>query len=121
MQCTQSQQHKFVDEFFTFLDLHLLHVDKCLPNNCYTIKTLTRILRLDYNYIYACGKRCVLYQGEYKDVCCTKCGASWYKDEGNKLFLVKMLKHFLIIPRLQRMFKSPTMLDFIYDMAFTKQ
>jgi hypothetical protein len=62
----------------------------------------------------------VFYQGEYKDVCCTKCDAFWYK-EGNKLFLVKMLKHFLIIPRLQRMFKTPTMLNFIYDMPFTKQ
>jgi hypothetical protein len=51
---------KFVDELFTFLRLHLLLVDKCLPNNCYIVKTLTRRLRLDYNYIYACGKGCLI-------------------------------------------------------------
>jgi hypothetical protein len=86
---------------------HLLLVDNCLPQNYYATKILTRQLGLDYKNIHACGKRCVLFRGEYKDVIsCPKCGAPQYKDEGNKLYPVKVLKHFPIIPRLQRMFRA---------------
>ncbi len=102
--------NKFANELFALLRLHLLLTDNCLPNNYYVTKTLTRISRLDYKNIHACGRRCVLYQGEYKDVVyCPKCGASPYKDEMNKLFPMKMLRHFPIILRLQRMFRTPTM------------
>jgi len=86
--------NKFANELFTLLHFHLLHVDNCLPNNYYATKTLSKILMLDYKNIHACGKRCVLYQEEYKDVVyCPKCGASRYNDEGNKLFHVKVLRH----------------------------
>jgi hypothetical protein len=68
--------NKFSYEFFTFLRLHLLHVDTCLPQNYYVTKTLTKRLGLDYKNIHACGKGCVLFQGEYRDVVsCPKCGA----------------------------------------------
>ncbi len=112
--------NKFAYELFAFLHLHLLLVDNCLPNNYYIVKTLTRILRLDYKNIHACGKRCVLYQGKYKYVVyCPKCGAFQYKDEGNKLFLVKVLRHFPIIPRLQRMFRTPTCQNSCYGIHKT--
>jgi len=53
----------------------------------------------------------VLFRGEYKDfISCPKCGAPWYKDEVNKLYPVKILRHFPIIPRFQRMFRMFTML-----------
>jgi len=75
--------NKFVDELLTFLRLLLL-VDNCLPQNYYASKTLTRRLGLNYKNIHACGKGCVLFQGEYKDaISCPKCGAPRYKDEGN--------------------------------------
>jgi hypothetical protein len=102
--------NKFANELFALLCLHLLLANNCLPNNYYAIKTLTIRLRLDYKNIHACAKGCVLYQEKYKDVlCCPKCGVYRYKDEGNKLFPMKMLKHFPIIPRLQRMFRILSM------------
>jgi hypothetical protein len=39
---------------------------------------------------------------------CPKCEQPRYKDQVRKLFPMKVLRHFPIIPRLQRMFRSPT-------------
>jgi hypothetical protein len=87
--------NKFADELFTLLQLHLLLANNCSPHNYYATKILTRILGLDYKNIYACGKGSILFQGEYRDVIsCPKCGALQYKDEGNRLFPVKVFRHF---------------------------
>ncbi len=81
-----------------------------MPQNYYAAKTLTIRVGLDYKNIHVCGKRCVLFRGKYKDVInFPKCGTPRYKDEGNKLYLVKVIKHFPINPRLQRMFRTPAM------------
>ncbi len=94
--------NKFANELFTFLHLHLLLGNNCLLNNYYVAKTLIKRLGLDCKSIHACSKRCVLFQGTYKDcVQCSKCEVPCYKDKRNKLFLVKMLRHFPIVPRLQ--------------------
>jgi hypothetical protein len=102
--------NKFAYELFTLLRLHLLLADNCLPHNYYVAKTLTRKIGLDYKNIRVCGKRCVLFRSEYRNVInCPKCGTPRYKDEGNKLYFMTILKHFPIIPRLQRMFRTPAM------------
>ncbi len=45
--------------------------------------------------------------------CCTlsKMWKSSHKDEINKMFLVKVLRHFLIIPKFQRMYRSLALLE----------
>jgi hypothetical protein len=55
-----------------------------------------------------------VFQGKHQNVVhCPKCGGPYYKDEINKMFLVKMLRHFLIVPRFQRMYRSPTLSQLI--------
>ncbi len=111
--CTMHRiNNKFVDELFTFFQLHLLLANNCLPQNYCVVKTLTRRLGLDYKNIHACGKGCVLFRGEYKNaISCPKCGAPRYKDEGNILYHVKIFKHFPTILRFQRMFRMFAMLS----------
>lgn len=41
--------------------------------------------------------------------CCPKCEGPCYKDKVNKVLPMKVLCHFLMIFRFQRMFKTPTM------------
>jgi hypothetical protein len=98
----------FVDELFAILQGYLLPPDNCLPRNYYGARSLTQKLGLSYNSIHVCVKGCMLFRGEHIDaVCCPNCGAPRYKDERWQKFLVKRLRHFPIIPRLQRMFRSP--------------
>jgi hypothetical protein len=76
----------------------------------YAAETLTQKLGLNYRTIHACAKGCVLFRGDLQDaVHCPKCQGSRYKDEVNKVLPVKVLHHFPIISRLQRMFKTPIM------------
>jgi hypothetical protein len=99
----------FVDELFTILQGHLLPEENCLPKNYYVVKTLTRNLGLSYNTIHACESGCVLFRGVHADKeRCPKCSKPRFKDEWRKKFPVKVLRHFPLIPRLQRLFRSPT-------------
>jgi hypothetical protein len=111
--CTiHGMNNKFASELFGFLQHHLLHELNCLPTNYYATKALTQKLGLDYENIHACPKGCVLFQGEHRnDVTCPKCGCACYKDVINKVSLVKVLQHFTIILRLQRLFRTPTMFE----------
>jgi len=91
---------KFIDDLFTLLRFHLLPGDNCLPNNYYVVKILIKRRGLDYKNIHTCSKRCVLFQRTYKDyVHYPKCEVPCYMDEINKLFHVKVLRHFLIVPK----------------------
>jgi hypothetical protein len=98
----------FVDELFSILHGHILPEDNSLPRNHYAAKTLTRKLGLAYNTIHACQSGCVLFRGEHaNETKCPKCDKPRYKDQERKKFPVKILRHFPIIPRLQRMYRSP--------------
>jgi hypothetical protein len=56
----------------------------------------------------------VLFRGAFADTeNCPKCDLPRYKDIDWKKFLVKVLRYFLVTPRLQRMFRSPTILKLI--------
>jgi hypothetical protein len=103
--------NNFSTELFALLHSHLLHVDNSLPKNYYAAKSLTTKLGLSYQSIHACEKGCILFRHQHAEaVHCPKCGAPRYRDEERKLFPVKVLRHFPIIPRLQRMFRSPCLL-----------
>jgi hypothetical protein len=102
--------NKFANELFTLLRFHLLPEPNCLPNNFYVAKTLTCQLGLDRKTIHACARGCVLFRGQHQNVVhYPKCGGPRYKHEVNKMFLVKVLRHFPIVPKLQRRYKSPTL------------
>jgi hypothetical protein len=105
----------FVDELFIILQGHILPQDNCSPKNYYTARTLTRKLGLSYNSIHACPKGCVLFKGEHAAAArCPKYDESRYKDQTRQKFPAKVLRQFLIIPRLQRMFRSPSISKLLY-------
>jgi hypothetical protein len=99
----------FADEMFTILNSHLLPTETVLPKNYYAARSLTAKLGLSYNRIHACDKGCMLFRDEHAEVVrCLKCGGLRYVDEIRKKVPVKVFRHFPIIPRLQGMFRSPS-------------
>jgi hypothetical protein len=99
----------FADEMFTILHAHILPEDNSLPKNYHAARSLTQTLGLAYTCIHACDKGCVLFRGEHaKAIRCPKCNGPRYRDEQRRKFPVKVLRHFPIIPRLQRLFRSPS-------------
>jgi hypothetical protein len=101
--------NNFTDEFFTILHRHLLPEGNRLLKNHYAAKSLTSKLGLTYTSIHACRKGCVLFRGEYADAeRCPKYNGLRFSDGDRKKYPIKVLCHFPIIPRLQRMFRSPS-------------
>jgi hypothetical protein len=104
----------FVNELFCILHGHILLDGNSLPRNNYAARTLTRKLGLTYNTIHACESGCVLFRGVLANATeCPQCGKPRFKDQMRWKFPVKVLRHFPIIPRLQRMFRSPTISDLL--------
>ncbi|XP_020262289.1 uncharacterized protein LOC109838245 [Asparagus officinalis] len=112
------------DKYFQML-LNLLRKvipdgENSIPEKCYDANKIIGALGLDYNKIDACPNDCVLY---YKDneklEECPKCGVSrWRKnartstrksDESvnqQKKIPAKVLRHFPLVPRLQRLYMT---------------
>jgi hypothetical protein len=100
--------NKFADQIFVLFRLHLLPGENRLPKNYHAAKSLIRRLGLNYNTIHACVGGCVLFRGPLENaVRCPKCSAPRYKDEGQHKRPWKVLRHFPLIPRLKRMFRTP--------------
>ena len=73
-----------------------------LPKSYNESKNIIKDLGLDYKKIHACPNDCILYRKEYEgaDVC-PKCETSRWKS---KNVPAKVLRHFPLKPRLQRLF-----------------
>ncbi|XP_062075803.1 uncharacterized protein LOC133779922 [Humulus lupulus] len=79
---------------------------EALPNSFYETKKLINALGLDYEKIDACPKDCILYRKEHaNDTECEVCSTP--RTEA------KVLHHFPLIPRLQRLFMSSKTSDFM--------
>ena len=100
--------NKFADQLFTLFRKHLLPNENELAKNYHAAKASIQKLGLNYNTIHACQAGCVLFRGQYEDAtCCPKCKKPRYKDKGKKQRPWKVLRHFPLIPRLKRMFRTP--------------
>ncbi|GJW68049.1 hypothetical protein Tco_0122473 [Tanacetum coccineum] len=81
-----------------------------LPPSYYAIKKTFKTIGLGYESIHACEHDCCLFQGDdNKDLdFCPVCNTSRWKDSNTpgKKVPKKVLRYFLIIPRLQRLYKS---------------
>ncbi|XP_039134114.1 uncharacterized protein LOC120271498 isoform X2 [Dioscorea cayenensis subsp. rotundata] len=90
-----------------------------LPESFYELKKVVKDLGLDYKKIDACPNDCMLYWKEAAhDEICKICGVSrWKQMQKNlgattssevkeKKIPVKVLRHFPLVPRLQRLFMS---------------
>jgi hypothetical protein len=93
----------FVNELLCILHGHILPDGNSLPRNNYATRTLTRKLELTYNTIHACESGCILFRGVLANTTeCPQCGKPRFKDQMRRKFPIKVLRHFPIIPRLQR-------------------
>ena len=102
--------NSYANELFGILNKYVLPKNNALPQTSHAAKCLTEKLGLSYNSIHACERGCILFCGEYADALqCSKCGGRRFRDEVRKAFPLKVLRHFPTIPRLQRMFRSPTL------------
>ncbi|XP_043694262.1 uncharacterized protein LOC122644969 [Telopea speciosissima] len=93
--------------FSMLLDLlkKALPQNNTLPNSLYEAKKMLKDLGLSYNMIDACPKDCMLYwKDASNEKSCLKCGASRYTPKSKAP--TKTLRHFPLIPRLQRLYKS---------------
>nr|GEW73522.1 hypothetical protein [Tanacetum cinerariifolium] len=81
-----------------------------LPPSYYAIKKTFKTIGLRYESIHACEHNCCLFRGDdNKDLdFCPVCNTSKWKDSNTpgKKVPKKVLRYFLIIPRLQCLYKS---------------
>ncbi|GJY22608.1 hypothetical protein Tco_0396266 [Tanacetum coccineum] len=81
-----------------------------LPPSYYAITKTFKMIGLGYESIHACVNDCFLFRGDAnKDVhFCPVCNTSRWKDSNTpgKKVPKKVLCYFLVIPRLQRLYKS---------------
>ncbi|XP_042946147.1 uncharacterized protein LOC122279527 [Carya illinoinensis] len=80
-----------------------------LPRSYEESRSLQRGLGFNYHKIHACPNDCVLFWKENADKDeCPKCKAPrWLADaQGNRLIPQKVLRHFPLMPRLQRIYMS---------------
>ena len=88
--------------------LSLQFPDSCVPRSHDEALSIIRRLGLGYVSIHVCPNNCVLFRKDLaKHDNYPKCNASRWKDaDGKKSIPEKVLRHFPLIPRLQRMFIS---------------
>jgi hypothetical protein len=95
-----------VDELLTFLKNSVLPEGNVTPKNSYEAKKLTSKLGLNYESIHACPNGHVLFRRQWADcTVCPECGANRYRQFGRSTVPISVLRHFPLIPRLQRMFR----------------
>lgn len=108
---TYGASNMLVNELFAILSKSMLPKINSLPQNEYHASKVLKRLGLAYETIHCCpgSRTCVLFRGnELKDLArCPVCGADRFKQVGRSKVPVKVLRHFPLIPRLQRMFSTP--------------
>jgi len=79
----------------------------CLPKSYEEAKKMLQTLGLGYVSIHVCPNNCVLYRKTYAKLdIYPVCKASRWKDPVKKKVPEKVLRHFPLIPRLQRIFAT---------------
>lgn len=97
--------NSFIDELLSLLSNSVLPEANHLPKTEYEASKEMKRLGFGYNTIDACVRGCTLFWKTHKDAEeCPKCHQPRYKQLGECRVPRKVLRHFPIIPRLQRMF-----------------
>jgi hypothetical protein len=105
--CTKYSRLSFVVKL-----LHMKSLYK-IPNSAFSAilklladaKSLLKELGLGYESIHVCYNNCVLFSKKYANLDnCPVCGQSRWADAERKKIPMKVLRHFPLVPRLQRMF-----------------
>ena len=99
--------NKFTDELLQYLATDLLPRGNRMPCNHYEARKMIRKLGLEYKNIHACPNGCILYKEEHADLStCPECSKRRWL-EGSDSMPTRVVRHFPLIPRLRRMFRSP--------------
>ena len=104
---THGVSNTFMNELLMLLSMSILPAGNCLPKTEYEASKILRRLGLAYNMIHACANGCCLYKGELDDAeKCPVCDRDRYRRSGRSRVPALILRHFPLIPQLQRMFSS---------------
>ena len=99
--------NNFTSELLRYLSEDLLPEGNKLPRSHHAAAKTIRKLGLDYNIIHACPDGCVLYEGDHALLdTCPQCSKSRWVEDSNSI-PAKVIRHFPLIPRLKRMWRSP--------------
>ena len=104
---THGVSNMFLNELLMLLSMSILPVGNCLPKTEYEASKILRRLGLAYNMIHACPKGCCLFKGDLENnEHCPVCEHPRYRMCGRSRVPSMILRHFPLIPQLQRMFSS---------------
>ena len=104
---THGVSNTFMNELFMLLSMSILPIGNCLPKTEYEASKILRRLGLAYNMIHACPNGCCLFKGDLDEADkCPVCKCDRYRMCGRSRVPTLILRHFPLIPRLQRMFSS---------------
>ena len=104
---THGVSNMFMNELLMLLSMSILPVGNCLPKTEYEASKILRKLGLAYNMIHACPNGCCLFRGDLEDKeQCPVCEHDRYRMCGRSRVPSLILRHFPLIPQLQRMFSS---------------
>ena len=104
---THGVSNMFLNELLMLLSMSILPVGNCLPKTEYEATKIMRRLGLAYHMIHACPNGCCLFKGALEEAeQCPVCEADRYRRSGRSRVLTLILRHFPLIPQLQRMFSS---------------
>ena len=104
---THGVSNMFLNELLMLLSMSILPVGNCLPKTEYEASKILRRLGLAYKMIHACPRGCCLFKGHLEDVeKCPVCEADRYRMCGRSRVPSLILRHFPLIPQLQRMYSS---------------
>ena len=104
----------FMDELLSFVAIDLLPQSNYLPRSTYEMKRMIMRMGLQHRAIDCCPNGHILYEGpEHMDsIECPKCGVSRYIS-GSTSIPRKVLRYFPIIPRFQRLFRCPEIVELL--------
>ena len=104
---THGVSNMFMNELLMLLSMSILPVGNCLPKSEYEATKILRRLGLAYNMIHACPNGCCLFKGDLENHDqCPVCEHERYRMAGRSRVPQLILRHFPLIPQLQRMFSS---------------
>ena len=118
---THGASNALVNEIFQLLTRSVLPSVNSLPHSEYQASKLLKQLGLAYDTIHAClgPKTCMLFRSAEKSFLknCSICGAARYRKVGKTKVPLKVLRHFPLIPRLERMCSTPVQAHFMTSHA----
>ena len=104
---THGVSNMFIHELLMLLSMSILPAGNCLPKTEYEASKILRRLGLAYNMIHACPNGCCLFKGDLEnEEKCPVCEHERYRMSGRARVPTLILRHFPLIPQLQRMFSS---------------